>query len=426
MTAIDNPPEGESGGALKSSIALVVTKGVLAAVRLAFLLWMAKNQSVEQFGRLALCFSVVEILRIVADFGTETLFLRHVARAKTVGHIRSELARMAAFRLVAACLGTIIYAVVIFALFRSKVAALELMPAVLLVTMLGINFSLTYYQARLKVDRAAAIILLIVPIYAIAEFASRNQAACYQLAILGVYEFVVAVALFSDTRRVSGFRRGDVGQFLTRLSLSRVAGECLPIAGTMILATAYTRLDVFVVKPLAGAAALGLYSYAYRLSEPFRFVTNAIEATLYGYLSRAISHDAHFRALKLARLWAIVAGYAVVFSGSAAVIGYAVTTLVYPNYRAALPTMFMLCAALFVRCLSGFAASFLNAVGLFRRILWAASLNLLLMLIIIYPLTKRFGIVGAAGSLLLVEGLNAAVQGNFFARAVSAARRLSA
>jgi O-antigen/teichoic acid export membrane protein len=233
----------------------------------------------------------------------------------------------------------------------------------------------------------------------------------------------VALGLLIDMRRVPGFRISDMSRSLRMPSLRQLAMECLPIAGTMFLATAYTRLDVFFIKPVAGAVALGLYSYAYRLSEPFRFVASAVEVTIYSYLSRMMAWGRKIRGLKLAGLCLAVTSYALAFSILSAALGYLVTTRIYPEYRAALHTIFVLSSALFVRCLAGFTASFLNASGLFRRVLIVASCNLVLMAAIIYPFTRKYGIEGAAISLLLVESVNAIVQGGFFAKAVSRSRR---
>ena len=184
-----------------------------------------------------------------------------------------------------------------------------------------------------------------------------------------------------------------------------VARESFPIAAVAILATAYTRLDVLVIAPLAGSVALGLYSYAYRVSEPFRFVASAIDTTLYSYLSSRSG------GVRPGRLFVVVASYALLFAAGAALSGWVLVRVLYVDYREALPAVYILSAALCIRCLNGYFGAYLYAQGMYDAVLKIAMCNTIFMSVLIYPMVSTLGIVGAACSLLAVEVLNFLLQG---------------
>jgi O-antigen/teichoic acid export membrane protein len=225
-----------------------------------------------------------------------------------------------------------------------------------------------------------------------------------QILLLVLFELAVVLALLIDLGRRAGLARFHLPRMPSVAPIREIARQSFPIAAVAMLATAYTRLDVLVIAPLAGSVALGLYSYAYRVSEPFRFVASAIDSTLYSYLSSRSDH------VPPGRLFAVVVSYALMFAGGAALSGWFLVRVLYVEYRPALPAVYILSTALCVRCLNGYFGAFLYAQGRFTAVLKIAICNTIFMALIIYPMVSTLGIVGAACSLLAVEMLNFLLQ----------------
>lgn len=403
--------------AWRNSAATVLAKGTLAAARIVFLLWVAGQSGPEAFGRLALCFAVVEILRMAVDFGTESLFLRQLARSQSQGERAHELARFGLFRVAALALGLLAYGLAVTLLLAAPFTMVDLLPGALLLTSAGNNYALTFYQSQLRMQRAAVILVPLLLVGAGIFVGLRPRALELQLALLVSFEVACCLALFLDMRRSGVFGRAGPGRVASLATLRDVARASLPLAGVALLATAYTRLDVLVIAPLAGPVALGLYSFAYRVSEPFRFVTTAVDSTLYSYLS-ARSERTRERAW-MRKLFALVASYALLFAVGSAVVGWLLIWLAYDEYRPALPTLFVLSGALLIRCLNGLLLSTLYALGKFGVVLKIAMCNAGLMVVMIYPMVSLLGIVGAACSLLAVELVNFLLQGRVVLQAAA-------
>lgn len=395
--------------AWRNSVATVLAKGALAAARIAFLLWVAGQSGPESFGRLALCFAVVEILRMAVDFGTESLFLRELARSQSPRERAHELARFGVFRVAALALGLLLYVLAVGLLIAGPVTSVDLLPGALLLTSAGNGYALTFYQSQLRMHRAAAIVVPLLLLGAGIFVILRPAALEWELGLLVSFEAACCLALFLDMRRGGAFARDDPAHIAAMATLRKVARDSLPLAGVALLATAYTRLDVLVIAPLAGSVALGLYSFAYRVSEPFRFVASAVDSTLYSYLS-ARSERTRER-VWMRKLLALVASYALLFAAGSAVVGLLLIWIAYDEYRPALPALFVLSGALLIRCLNGLLVGILYALGRFATVLKIAMCNAALMVIMIYPMVSMLGIVGAACSLVVVELVNFVLQG---------------
>jgi O-antigen/teichoic acid export membrane protein len=400
-------PSPDFNRAWLNSAATVVVKGALAAVRILFLLWAARLIGPEAFGRLALCFAIVEVLRTVVDFGTESLFLRSLARTAARTDQIDQLARFRLFRFVATSIGVLLYWGAVEAVLNAPVTRLDLMPGALIISSAGIGYALTYYQSKLGMRRAA-LLLLPVGLVAVAILAVLHpQQIESQLALLIAFETAVLLVFMIDMAREGLFQSSTPRQGSYLRTTWDVLFASLPLAAVGLLATAYTRLDVMIIAPVVGSVGLGLYSFAYRISEPLRFVASAVDSTLYSYLSARIE-DVDKGELR--RLLVVVFIYASVLAISAVLLGWVLVYVAYQEYHNALPTLGLLGIALFLRCVNGFLTALLYAKGLFRTVLKIATYNAMLMTVIIYPFVAGFGIIGAAASLLAVEMLNCVLQ----------------
>lgn len=402
--------------AIRNSVALIATKGMLAAARIGFLLWTAHLQSPAAFSQLAFCFALIEVLRVAADFGSENLFVRKLAQAGSPHEHRQLMAQMAAVRIAATIVGVAVYGAVAYFSFAGDTGAMTLLPAALLTTSLTINFAFTYYQSQLRTERMAVrVIALSLPSLAVFLWL-RDAPSRAQLQLLIAFEVLVGLALLWDLRRQLSLRTRDVLNQLRWPTLRATAIDALPLGGAALLVTAYTRLDIFALQHLAGAVALGLYSFAYRITEPFRFVGGAVDSTIYSILSKKFAAPSGALHSVINRTISIVATYSVVFGGAAIAIGLILIKFLYAAYTEAQTAVTYLGAALIMRCANGAMTAFQNALGHYRLNFRIAIINGIFMGILIWPLTAWAGATGAALALLIVESINFTMQSYFMSR----------
>lgn len=393
---------------VRNSAAIVVAKGTLSAIRIGFLLWVAKQSSPDDFGRMALCFAIVEILRVVTDFGTENLFLRNLARADSHTQCTALLARFGVFRAAALGIGVPLYGLAVVAILHGPLRDVDFLPVLLLLTSGATGYAFTYYQSKMQMGSAARIVLRVTVLTMLVVLAVRPEQIALQLLMLVAFELAIATALLASVTADASLAWKDVAEHASLFTMRAVARESMPLAMVALLVVAYTRLDVLVIGPIAGPIALGLYSYAYRVSEPFRFIGAAADSTLYSYVSAHL--DVPGKGVQISRMFGIVVTYSTVLAIAAVLTGGFLVWLGYSQYRAAMPTVVVLGGALFVRCINGFLVALLYARAQYTAVLRIALCNALAMAAIIYPSVAAFGILGAAAALLLVEVLNCLLQ----------------
>ena len=407
---------------MRNSGAIAIAKGSIMALRTGFLLWVAHEAGPGAFGRLALCVSTTELLRIAADFGTQTLSIRRIARAKDVKECAGHLIAMCRFRALSTIGCVLLYFGIVTAVFSGHIHMLDILPVGLLVTSLATSLPLTFYQAKLEMNRAIAPILGCGALFIVYSLAFGKYSIVSETAGLVVYEAVAAIILIVAVFRRVGINIHALWYEKLNQTIGGLAHECLPIAGGALLATVYTRIDVYAVKAIAGAVALGLYSYAFRLTEPFRYLALSIEASLYSHLSAKLAGHSP----KLPRFGLIaklVLTYSLGFSVIAYILGIGMTRLFFPGYGVAAPTILVLCCALFLRCVNGYQTAVQNALGRYRLTGNFSVVSFFVTMALIYPLTKDYGFLGAALTLLIMETLNFLLQGYFYRRSVIALRR---
>ncbi len=392
------------------------------AVRTGLLLWVADAAGPRVFGRLALCVATTELLRIACDFGTQTLFVRRFAQFRLLEEGQKQLIALARFRAVATAVGVGLYLGIVGAVFGATLGRIELLTCALLVTALAISFPLTFFQAKLEVHKAIGPVLGCAVLY-IGYFAtSYGHSIFADIVGLVVYESVAALILVVMVLKEMQLKARDLFAWKSSVSLLPIVRESLPIMGGTFVSTVYTRVDVFAVKAIAGALALGLYSYAFRLTEPFRYLALAIESSLYSHLASRVtirsSDPPNFRLIEK-----LVLTYALAFSVLAYITGIVATRFVFSEYVAASDTILILSCALFFRCVNGYQTAFQNALGKYRLTARFSLVGLVVTCMLIYPLTKWMGFLGAALTLFIMEFVNFLVQRHFYRSALVAIAR---
>ena len=383
------------------------------AARTGVLLWVAHSAGPIAFGKFALCVSTTELLRIASDFGTQTLFVRRFARAIEPGSERQELIALVRFRGVATVIGLVLYFALVSMIFDGRIGSLEILSSGLLVTALASSLPLTFYQAKLETHKAVAPVIGSALAYLAFCVVFRHSSIFVLIVGLLGYEALTALVL---SFMVMSEAEVPLRAFILdkgALSLKDTARASLPIMSGSLISTVYTRVDVYAVKAISGVVALGLYSYAFRLTEPFRYLGLSIESSIYSHLSAKLSTGA-VRSPNLKLVEKLVFAYSALFAVLAYGTGRVITALLYPEYTATAVTIFILSTALFFRCVNGYQTALQNALGRFNLTARFSLIGLVVTGLFIFPLTKYFGFSGAALTLLIMELVNFGVQRHFY------------
>ena len=407
---VSSVPVAPARPVLANTSALVLLRGSNLALRLGLLFLIARVVQPPEFGHLVLALSVVEVGKVLADFGMDTIAIRQYALAADRVMVGGFAGSFAWCRVVCAAAvqsGLIAWFLV------TQPPATALVGVVLsfsVWTSLLQGFSLDWFQARLRVGRALWPVLAAnLTGGALAALAVTRVAGLQAKELaLPALELLVGAVLLLVLRGEAGWALGRPTSASTR-ALFRAS---VPVAATAILVMLYSRLDVLVMADRVPAADLGRYGIAVRLTEPFQ-----IAAAVFG-LSVFSRFVAWFKPMPdagnapppgslRAAVLRYVAGtlaYGVVCAGMLYALAPTALTRFLPAYISAVPVVRLLAGVLVFRSLNATMAGMVQAAGHFRALTLLASWSLASVFALMLFFVPRAGAEGAALALLLGEG----------------------
>jgi PST family polysaccharide transporter len=379
---------------------LLAEKAVRLLVGVAVSAWVARYLGPDRFGALSYAFALVALIAVVANAGLDAIVVREIARdpARREAVLGSAFAiKLAGAGLgVAAALGAAL-------LLREPGDALPwlVLPAALVLAFQAFDTVDLWFQSQLKARQAVlarnAAFLLIVAFKAALVLAA---APLWAFAWAALLEAALTAAALALAYRLNGERLRAWRVEAPRVGALLREGWPLMAAGLMV--AIYMRIDQVMLGAMAGAEAVGVYSAAVFLSEPWYLIPMAVVGSAAPALARWRDADP---ALYERRLVQLFRGLLIAALAIALVVSLGSDLLVRlvfgERFSAAAPVLAVHAwAAIFV-ALGVASSQFLVLEGLARvslhRTLAGAVLNVVLNLLWI----PKYGALGCAWATLL-------------------------
>lgn len=276
-------------------------------------------------------------------------------------------------------------------------------------TSLLVNYSLDFFQGRLRVARVLPVVLVtnvvltLVALVAVTRLTDLRA----QVALFPLVEAVNGLVLLACLRRE---RPPDVPRFAFG-DAPALARRSLPIAVTGIVIMIYSRLDVLVLSSRLDAAAVGHYGMAFRLTEPFQLAAAAFALSVFSRFSARFHAPPVTGLLALAvRYLVATLAYGVAVALALALVAPPLIHRLLPGYAPCVPVLRVLAGALVFRSLNATLAGIIQGAGRFRLLTGVAVWNLALVYVLLGWLVGWLGLQGAAFALLGAEAVNTVIQ----------------
>ncbi|HEY0735327.1 MAG TPA: oligosaccharide flippase family protein [Herpetosiphonaceae bacterium] len=393
---------------VSNTLSVTILRGANTLTRVICLFIIARFLNPDIFGMIVFAMTVAEIAKVVADFGVDTLVIREFATTQNESYRQRLAATVAQTKIVC---GLIAYAaLLLFLALTEPQEQLQIgaVAGLLIFTGLWQNFSLNYFQARLQTNQIIVPVVAInaVTIAVIALLFLIYPSILLTVAILPVAEAVSAAIVLGRFRRLVPIHIGGAPVAEIKTLLRRA----LPIGGTIVIVTLYTRLDVIVLSSFADTAAVGFYGLAFRLTEPVLLVAAAFAMSVYSHIAATLADDRQDTSRMILRYAAITFGYGALCGLALALIAPLVIQWLLPQYTPAITILRILAIALIFRTLNSCLTSTIQAYGHFSWITRLAVFNLFVISGLLWVLVPLWGAPGAALSLLCGEMLNTLIQ----------------
>ncbi len=420
MTALAAPLRALRGRpVLYNSAALVALRATNLLARVLLLFAIAHHVPPAAFGLVVFALSVAEIGKVVADFGLDTLAIRAYAGEAAEGERARFAAALAAAKLL---FGAVVYAALAawFAWSATREqAGVGIVLGLTALTSLLVNFSLDFYQGRLRVARVLLPVLIANALLTLAALLLVPRLADLraQAALFPAIELVAGLVLLAWLGRESLLAR----PWLAFARVPDLVRHALPIAATAIIIMLYSRLDVLVLSSRLDSRAVGNYGMAYRLTEPFQLAAAAFGLSVFSRFSARFQSPRAGALRAATRLYlAATLGYGLVTALALNLLAPPLIERLLPDYLPGLPVLRILSAALVFRSLNATLAGIIQGAGRFRLLTGIALWNLALVFLLLRWLVDRQQAPGAAMALLAAEAVNTGIQLAVVTRLVTA------
>jgi O-antigen/teichoic acid export membrane protein len=265
----------------KNTGVIIAGNVIFRLVSLFVIIYLARYLGTDGFGKYSLVFAYLAFFNIITDLGLQQILVREMARKPSTAP--KLIGNAYVIRLLLTVFAVVLSIVIITLL--PYPADTTLYVYIASFTLLFISFSdfyATIFQANLAMQYNV-----------IAKLTFQFVSAGLILWIIfshGTLAQVLIVLVFSEgikTLLSYLFSRKFVRpNFAIDFGLWRyLLKECLPLALTSVIIILYFRIDVIMLSMMKGDDAVGIYSAAYRLCDPFSLIPYALMMSLFPLMS---------------------------------------------------------------------------------------------------------------------------------------------
>ena len=404
MTALQPPLAGEQRTAAANVVYRAISVAVEKGCRLALIVIAAPILGPTAFGAYQFALTLTALFAMVADVGLSTWTIRGLARDRR----RSREIAAVGFRVRG--LGVLPF------LLAAGIAAYLSGPGAsrVLIVLLGVAAVANMFgdyagaifrglerlrdEAVLNIGRA-----LLVTAVALAALRASGGSAIGLAAGMAAGSLVSAAygrwLVFSRTDVLVG----DRSQLGGGVAIRQALVESAPIWVAMLLGLLYYKIDVLILRAIAGDAELGAYSAAYKVFEAAAILPTIVMAAGLPPLARAYRDPARRRHWERRLAGVLLAMGALVAVGIYVARRPIVGLLFGADFVAAVPSLGILAATIPLSFVNAGLLQFLIARGLERRSVVLSGVLLMINVGVNLVAIPRLGGPGAAWATMVTE-----------------------
>lgn len=387
--------------------ATVLIRGLFGITRIFLLLLIAKRFGPTDFGRLSLVLSLVEIVRVIADFGVDMVTIRRFS----VNRLLSErlLGNTLTLKLISATAGYIASMTGFWLIYHNPEGLkILLIVGTSLYTSLMLNAFVSYFQANLNMSSIISSSLVSAISYiSLTLFGLYSRWSLISLAAIIPASELINLLI---TARIYG-RGSSMTLRLNKKIVLSLLKEGLPVAIGGIAVVLYSRLDNLMLGWFLGERGVGEYAASYRLTEPFLLIFSSLSLSLYASMSQyGKGLDATKARQTMFRIITIVSA----FSSTAAILltlfSGQIIGLISHEYASSAAVLQILSISIVFKAINAQLTAFINSRGRYSLITLVAIINLIVNIVLNLLMIPNYGIMGAAIAVTFTEGLNTLIQ----------------
>jgi len=254
---------------------------IFRLISLVVIIYLARYLGTAEFGKYSFVFAYIAFFGVITDLGLQTILVREMSRDPSTAP--SLIGNAYFIRLILTVFAVVLSMIVItFMSYPTDTTAYVYIAALSLLFISFSDFYATIFQANLKMEYRE-----------IAKLAFKIISAALIIWIIfsqGTLTQVMLVLLFSEMVKTLlsylFLRKLVRPKFGIDFGLWRyLFKEALPIALAGVILIIYFRIDVVMLSMMQGDVPVGIYSAAYKISEPLSLIPIALLTSMFPIMS---------------------------------------------------------------------------------------------------------------------------------------------
>lgn len=384
----------------KSTSIILVGDLSFKLISLILVIYLAKYLEVESFGKYNFVLAYISIFGIITDLGLNSILVREMAR--NIEAVPKIIGNAYVIKLILAFFAIFLSLLVAFLMHYSSDTTLYLYIASFM--LIFQSFSDTYrtvFQAKLKMEYEiiSKLIFKIVSVAVILYLISIHSNLFQLICAFTFLESLKMLLSYAFLRKIVE-AKFDIDLVLWRTLLT----ESLPVTLTSIFFLINQRIDVLMLSNIKSDFEIGLYSAAYRLSEPLGIIPYALIASLFPIMSHSFqkSKDKLFKSNEMGFKFIIMTMLPICVGTT--LIADKIILLIYDqSYRGSITALQILIWALFFASINYHLTSVLLATNRQRMTCFSMAISVIVNVLLNLILIPNFSYNGASIATVISE-----------------------
>ena len=357
--------------------------------------------STTEFALVASAFSLVEILRVITDMGSEQIIYSRLSSAnKPIPNIVKSLVT---FRVQVSFLVTALFSFTSYFILSSDIWPLFLLPAIYSLQ----SSSISFIQKKRDFTKIFILVILIFLAALLSIFIAffYKITGTFLIYLMIFPEFLAAVIGLVISK--NAWYDIMLYKYRTFHLLPKLLPYILPSFAVSILIILYTRLDLILVLPLLGKLSQANYSIGFRLVEPVFLILALGSLSLLAELGSYTTANSRLTGKRLMQSLDTIRYFLLILGGVILAFGFQYISLhLFHLSVASSWVTFFLALAIPIKLLNTFFSALLQRNGQYFILMQAAIITFLFSIIFGLILGNYIGIVGIAIATLIAEFSN--------------------
>lgn len=386
---------------IKNTTSMVLADIITKLFAIIVIIYLARYLGVEDFGKYNFITTYFSFFMVLATFGLDPVVIKEIAKDKTITD--KIINNVLIVRLLTSFVSIILSIIAIKVLNYSG----EIVFYVALGSCTMIFQSLSYvyeslFQAYLKMQYYAVSVVLYKLIFSIFVFliifAKGN--VFHAILALVLSEFLRTIIDLNFSRK---FLKYEYFDFSINLSYWKsLIKQALPFIMSAAFFIVYYRIDVLMISSMKGDVSVGLYSAAYKLTDPLLFLPAALSSTLMPVMSKQyIGEDNAWKRTYIISMRYIFILMAPITMGIYALSEKIILLLYGTEYSGSAVALQILIWSLLFNSLNSIQASMLISIDKQKVNSLITGLGCIINIILNFILIPRYDYIGAAAATLL-------------------------